>query len=573
MNCAECRENLVACVEGLLDREESLQCQAHLETCAACRAEHAAITRLQRQLVARGQTTAEVSLVEPVMRRVLQEQKKTERETIMSTILKHRWGFGLGTAAGAAAIILIALLTLPKTQATAAEAIAAMTKGAQAVAQLTSIHLRGQLRTAPQDNFSYINADCPFYTIELWKQFEPELKWRVEKPKRVVVMDGKSTVMLIKTDDTGVKFPQRTTSAFDTEWLHRIANLSNTISNELDNARAKGWKLSLTEETRADGKLKSVVTVLAKSGVPDNDYCKNTFMENADTRRVYRFDAQSKLLESVQIYLTRPSGEVQIFDLSQIDYNQPIDSGVWKLELPADVSWAQLPEQLSKLPDNEKYASMTAQQAARAFFEACGREDWNEAGKFMSPITDGLKKYLAGLEIVSLGEPFTSKDYPGRFVPYEIKLRAQEFNVRVTNTNSAKRCVVTGMYDSKLRLQQDFKWSTEPEILTNNNAYVRLSPAEAVQAYFDAQSKLNWVEMRKFTSESDVEETKRQVEMVEKQGLDAHKQMPVLEAGEATWSPEQSAWFVKCRMSQTKKWNLAIRKDNPAGRWQVDGGI
>src|ERR1017187_2873901 len=127
MNCAECRENLVACVEGLLDREESLQCQAHLETCAACRAEHAAITRLQRQLVARGQATAEVSLVEPVIRRVHREQFKPERETIMSTILKHRWGFGLGATASAAAVILIALLTLPKTQATAAEAIAAMT--------------------------------------------------------------------------------------------------------------------------------------------------------------------------------------------------------------------------------------------------------------------------------------------------------------------------------------------------------------------------------------------------------------------------------------------------------------
>jgi hypothetical protein len=46
-----------------------------------------------------------------------------------------------------------------------------------------------------------------------------------------------------------------------------------------------------------------------------------------------------------------------------------------------------------------------------------------------------------------------------------------------------------------------------------------------------------------------------------------------MEAGEATWSPEQSAWFVKCRMLQTKKWNMAIRKDNPAGRWQVDGGF
>ena len=570
MNCAECRDNLVACAEGLLDREEELQCRAHLDACAHCRAEYEAIRSLQRCLIARGQATAGVRIVEPVMRRVHQEQFKPERETIMSKLLKHRWGFGLSAAAGAAAIILIAFLAFPKAQATAAEI---MTKGAQAVAKLTSIHLRGQLRTAPQDNFSYINADCPFYTIELWKQFEPDLKWRVEKPQRVVVMDGKSTVMLIKSGNTGVKLPQRTTSAFDTEWLHRIANLSNTISNELDNARAKSWKLNLTEETGTDGRLKSIVTVLAKSGVPDNDYCKNTFMENADTRRVYRFDAQSKLLESVQIYLTRPSGEVQIFDLSQIDYNQPIDSSVWKLELPADVSWAQLPEQLSKLPDNEKYASMTAEQAARAFFEACARKDWNEAGKFMSPITEGVKKAYGGLEIVSLGESFTSKAYGGRFVPYEIKFQPQEFNVRVSNANAAKRCVVTGMYDSKLRLQQDFKWSTEPGVLTNNDAYARLSPTETVQAYFDAQSKLDWVEMRKFTSESDVKETKNQVEAAEKQGMDVHKLMPVFEVGEASWSPEQSGWFVKCHAVQTKKWNMAVRKDNPAGRWQVDGGL
>jgi outer membrane lipoprotein-sorting protein len=571
MNCAECRDNLVACAEGLLDREEELQCRAHLDACADCRAEYEAITSLQRCLIARGQATAGVRIVEPVMRRVHQEQFKPERETIMSKLLKHRWGFGLGAAASAAAIILlIVLLTTPNAQA---KAIEVMTKGAQAVAKLTSIHLRGQLRTYPADNFSFINADSPFYTIELWKQFEPDLKWRVEKPGRVVVMDGKSTVMLIKSGNTGVKLPQRTTSAFDTEWLHRIANLSNTISNELDNARAKSWKLNLTEETGADGKLKSVITVMAKSGVPDNDYCKNTFMENADTRRVYRFDAQSKLLESVQIYLTRPSGEVQIFDLSQIDYNQPIDSSVWKLELPADVSWAQLPEQLSKLPDNEKYTSLTAEQAARAFLEACSRKDWNEAGKFMSPINDRLKEYLGGVKIISLGEPFTSKDYPGQFVPYEIKLQAQELNLRVSNTNAAKRYVLAGIYDSKLRLQQDFKWSTEPEVLANNDAYAKLTPKEAVQAYFDAQSKLDWVEMRKFTSEYDVEETKGQVAMAEKQGMDVHKLMPVFEVGEATWSPEQSAWFVKCHAFQTKKWNMAIRKDNPAGRWQVDGGL
>ena len=443
MNCAECRDNLVACAEGLLDRETLLECRAHLEACAGCRAEYKAIAGLQQRLVARGQAAAEVSMVAPVMQRVLQKRKEPERETLMSTILKHRWGFGLGAAASAAAIILSTiLLTSPNAQAKAVEV---MTKGAQAVAKLTSIHLRGQLRTYPQDNFSSINADSPFSTIELWKQFGPDLKWRVEKPGRVAVMDGQSTVLYIKTANYGAKFPHPSSSAFDTDWLQGIANLSNTISNELNRAQAKGWKLETTEENAADGRTKSIVTIHAKSGIPENDYARNSFLDSADTRRVYRFDAQSKLLESVQIFQTLPSGEVQIFDLSQIDYNQPIDPSVWKLELPADVNWAQL--EPPKLPDNAKYASMTAEQAARAFFEACGREDWNEAGKFMSPLTPRLKEYLGGLEIVSLGESFTSKAYVGRFVPYEIKLKngdTKKHNLAIRNDNPAGRWQVDG---------------------------------------------------------------------------------------------------------------------------------
>ena len=566
MNCAECRDNFVASAEGLLAPEESLQCQAHLASCATCRAEYEALTRLQQNLIARGQVSAGVDMVAPVMQRVRREQCQPERETLMSKILKHRWGFGLGATAGAAAILLIVLSITPKAQATA---VSILNRGAQAVARLTSIHLRGQLRTLPADNFSYINSDCDFCTIELWKQFAPELKWRAEKPGRFVVMDGQSTVHYIKGPNMGVKIPQRSESAFDTDWLHRIANLSNTISNEVKNAVARGWKLEVAEEA-TNARVFSVVTVHTTSGVPVNDYCKNTFMENADTRRVYRFDAHSELLDSVQIYLVRPAGEVLIFDLNQIDYNQSIDAGVWQPQLPTNVNWYAEPQ---KLPDNDKYTALTAEQAARAFFEACSRKDWNEAGKFMSPITEGVKHVYGGLEIVSLGESFTSQAYGGRFVPYEIKLHAQEFNVRVSKTNRAQRCVLQGFCDDKLQLQQDFKWSTEPEVLPDNAAYARLTPAEAVKAYFDAQAKLDWVEMRKFTSSFDVEETKKQVAMAEKQGMDIKKLMPTFEIGEAVWSAEQKAWFVKCRAVQTKKWNVAVRKDNPAGRWQMDGGL
>jgi hypothetical protein len=444
MNCAECRESLVAFVEGLLDREESLQCQAHLETCAACRAEHTAITRLQTRLAARGQTAAGVSLVEPVMRRVRGVQAEPERNTLMSLLLKNRWGFGLGAAAVAAAVLLIILSVTPNAQARAAEVMA---KGARAVARLSSIHLRGQLRTLPADNFSYIDPAHDFVTIELWKQFEPQLKWRAEKPGRVAVMDGQSTVLYIKPANSGLKLPQPSPSAFDTTWLHKIANLSSTITNELNNAIAKGWKLGLKEECAADGRVKSVVTVEARAGLPDNDYLKNKFFDNADTRRVYRFDAGTELLEAVQIYLAGTSGDVLMFELTQIDYNQAMDSSVFQLDLPADVNWYQT--EMQKLPDNEKYASMTAEQAARAYFEALARQDWTEAEKFRrDKVNDQVKQIVASLEVVSIGKAFASAAYDpdGRFVPYEIKLggRVIKHNVALKKDEKTGRWFVDG---------------------------------------------------------------------------------------------------------------------------------
>lgn len=419
MNCADCRDDLVAYLEGLLDSEQSEQCQRHLETCTACHAEYTAITRLQKRLIARGLSVADVSMAEPVMRRIRQAHTKPERNSIMSRLLKHRWGFGLGAAAGAAAaVVLIIGLTAPNAHAKAVEIMA---KGAKAMAKLTAVHLRGQMRTAPQDNFSAIMPEQELVPIELWKQFEPDLKWRVEKPARVAVMDGQSTLMLIKTANLAVKFPQPSSSAFDTEWLHRIAGLSTTITNELKNALAKGWKMNVTDERGADGAPKSVVTIEASAGLPEHAYVKNKFFDAADTRRVYRFDAQSERLEGVQIYLVTQSGERLIFELDQIDYNPSIPAAVFQLELPANVRWYQ--NEMQKLPDNEKYASMTAEQAARAYFEAFARQDWTEAEKFRrDSVDENTKKVVSTLEVVSIGKAFTSQGYPGSFVPYEIKL-------------------------------------------------------------------------------------------------------------------------------------------------------
>jgi hypothetical protein len=442
MNCAECRDNLAALSEGLLDHEEKLQCQVHLDACADCRAEYKTITSLQQRLVARGRAAAEVRIVESVMRRV-RENKQPERETIMSKLLKHRWGFGVGAAGFAAVVALISIVSTPKIQAAAAEV---MTKGAQAMAKLTSIHLRGQLRTAPQENFSAINPDADFVTVELWKQFGPELKWRVDKPGRTAVMDGQTTSLFIKPD-FGYKFPQPSGSAFDTQWLHELADLNRTLNNELSAIKTHGWPVTLTEEQGTDGKAKSVITVEAKSGLFTGDYLKNKFFDTADTRRVYVFDNQTERLDSVKIYIHADTGEKLIFELNQIDCNQPIDPAVFQPQFPANVSWG---GQMAMLPDNEKYAAMTSEQAVRALFEACGREDWTEAAKFFNPLTASEKKYLGGLQVISIGTHFTSAISlinGAQFVPYEIKLKdgdVKKFNLSLKRDGHTQRWFVDG---------------------------------------------------------------------------------------------------------------------------------
>jgi hypothetical protein len=152
------------------------------------------------------------------------------------------------------------------------------------------------------------------------------------------------------------------------------------------------------------------------------------------------------MLETVQIHLLRPSGEVLLFEASRIECNQPIDPGVFHLELPAGVAWYQ-PVKLQSA--DEKYIAMTAEQFARAFFEACSRGDWTEASKFCggSPITASTKEYLGGLELRSLGKTFSSAGTTSVFVPYEIKLKdgsVKKWNLAVRRDEGTRMWYVDG---------------------------------------------------------------------------------------------------------------------------------
>ena len=204
--------------------------------------------------------------------------------------------------------------------------------------------------------------------------------------------------------------------------------------------------MTVTREMDASGAAQAVVTIEAASGLPQGDYLHNKSYDTADTRRVYRFDDATGRLQGVEVYLREAWGDVLIFEVTRIAYNEVFSPEVFRLDLPPDVVVQGANPQL--VGNDASYAGLTGEQAARRFFEACGREDWTEVGAFWPlPMDDRIKGLFGGLKILSLGESFTSAAYPGRFVPYEIQVKdgqVRKHNLALKQDRKTGRWYVDG---------------------------------------------------------------------------------------------------------------------------------
>lgn len=347
-----------------------------------------------------------------------------------------------------AAVIIIAVvlsISVFDKSVTTASAAQVLSQAVEAMTNLRSVYIKVQIRTIAHDNFELIGLDYDFVPNEMWKEFDgtPQGKWRIEKPGRVVVMDGESSVLLIRPN-YGAKGGVRTGMV---GWLQDLLDVDKIIDRQLQLARKLGWDLELTHEEGEDGYEKLVVTVEAKAqGDFTHDYLKNKSISASDNLRIYTFDAETKLLEELEIYVHTEDEDVLVLDITDIEYNQELAPELFELELPEEMIWFEQPK---KLVDNVEYEQMTPKEAAIAFFQSCGDENWVEVLKFWgaSAVGQRLKADLGGLEIIHIGEPFKSGRYPGWFVPYEIKLKSgqvRKHNLAVRNDNPAKRYMVDG---------------------------------------------------------------------------------------------------------------------------------
>jgi outer membrane lipoprotein-sorting protein len=438
MTCADVRDRFVDYADGLLDEPVAAEMRAHLDACDACQTQWQHVAALHARLLRDAQQPGQLSLPDLVMDQILRETTLKLRKHAM---FKRYLRISLGLSTADAAVIVIALFltgVLTSAPAVAAEVIA---DGAKAVAKVTSVHIKANMRTLPADNFELIGVNYDFIPHDLWWHSGTPPQWRVEKPGRVVVMDGKESLLWVRPANMAAKAGIK--NGF-VGWIQSLLDVKGILDRELDNAKKHAWKMTNREEAAKDGHNQLVVTVEAKAlGDFANPAMKNRSILESDNTRVWRFDADTKLLRALQIIVHDDKRDVTVFEITDIQYDQDLPPTLFALDLPKDVTWiGQLP------PGAEKLTSLSPKEVAQAFFQACADKDWQKFRQLM-PVeaTDGIKNYMGGLKVVCIGEPFKSGLYGGWFVPYEVKLangETKKHNLAVRNDNPQKLWMVDG---------------------------------------------------------------------------------------------------------------------------------
>lgn len=577
MTCAECQERLIAYKDGWLPDSEQQQMSAHLEGCSTCRSQWQALVHLEDRIDRNAQHWGQTDLENKVLGRILAPPE----EPLQPTSRNNRfWQLGRQimkspkTRVAAAAVVALAI-TLTSLMNTPTSAQQVLQGAMDAIGELHAIHMKARMRTLPRDNFAVIGLQFDFVPIEMWKRtHNDELEqWRIEKPGRVVVVDGVSTTMLIRPNHAFKKDIAAPLGSFNT-WFGPLLNVEKLLDNEIKAARKRpeSW-MHISHETMNE-RDKTILHIERKATVSEDDYLRNRFISLADRSIVYQFDTQTKLLESLHIFVHHEDKEVLVFEITEINYHPDIEDTVFTLDLPDNVNefiGARI------LPDNERYAAMGPKEMATAFFQACAEENWDEALKFMttSRVDERFKSAYGGLTIVSIGEPFQSEAMSDLqwIVPYEIKFCPAEQLTLVSNNNAAGRHVIMGWYNSDLQPSQTLEWNTEPALLAPDSPYQTLSPEEVVSTCETALLNLDFDTLCLFMPKDEVEPMKNQLQAALKSNPDVKKILPRTEIKRSFWSKEHQGTFVVTSESRTKAWNLGVRKDNDAHRFVIDGGL
>ena len=427
MNCREFRKRQVELLDIGPMPADLLR---HIEECPQCAREHAESQAVLSAL----SPTQEISMSSDLKERIM--SRATEVDSLQHS-RKRVWARPMQFALAAVMVLAVVLggsWLAGHNAGRQGSASAILSDAAEAAAAVHTVHITARMRTPANDNFDLIMADSEFTPVEIWTQSGDVSKWRIEKPARVAAMDGKSTVMVVQPgvgSPMAWDFPPTSGVA---GWLAPLLDVNSLLRYERETASRTGSKVSVEKK---QGRILLTIQAAAKGNFSESDYAKNKSVLESDNIRVYAFDAQTRRLEGMEVYIDTGAGRTLVFEITGIEYDTPVTASLFEVQVPKDAVWQ---KSASEIPGTADNSDMTPKQVAEAFFAAMASEDWDAMRNYAGNLFDnkGLRDRFGGLTIVSIGEPFKSGLYRGWFVPYEVKLKSGEVkkhNLAIRNDN------------------------------------------------------------------------------------------------------------------------------------------
>ena len=446
MKCNYISENIAELFDENISSVKKDELLKHLEVCYDCSAEYQKIKQVISAVRPKIQINASESLTDKVIQGLLKtEGKGSTRKGRIIPMFSPAWK----KVTSIAAILVIAFALIPlfnytgwfQNKGYAANAL--IKKSILAMEGIKSVFMNFKVRTQPGENFDYINIHAGFVTHKLWKKFTEPPRWRIEKPGRIVVMDGKNQYLYMINPGIALEGPPD-------------AGFMGWMKIFLDPMKILGVEKDLAEKSKAECRIAEsgktlVLTVKAKAkGDFSNAYMLNSSVSESDSRRVYTFDKSTKRLISVEIFVESGNTEYQVIKVNDIQYDLNVPEPTFTIDLPEGLSWKKVSEVYN--PNQTGITASTSEEVARMFFEACHNEDWVTVGKLypvvmQSSQADMMKNLLGGLTINFIGKSFKSGEYGGEFVPYEIRFKSGEIkkmNLALRNDNKEGKWYIDG---------------------------------------------------------------------------------------------------------------------------------
>lgn len=438
IDCRLFHELLDDLLAGELSAEDRQDMERHIAECPACAA---AYGEARRALDA---VTPQVTIPVPegLDRRILDaahRQTSAQQTSAPHTAHRHRVIGILSGVLSAAALIAVVLTVGLNTPARAARsnfsrAIASMEK-------VRSIRIEMRIRTTADENFDYTNPLEEFVPHTLEAIYTPELLWRVEKPGRKALCDGRRIYLWFDSLSDGMILPA---SSGTLGMLNLLIDPSKLLTIEQQFTRTHdGTHYDLRREA---GILHLTVSSPAQGDFSQSDYMHDTSILESDTRREYRFDAASGRLLGARVVFLAGEQEQTLLEIDRIEYDAPIDAARLTAR-PEGINWTDLTQNT----DSGLLTGIGVEEAGRLILGAFAT--WDNAilddalRNYGVNAREILKNRYAGATVEESAVPVRSGEYAGWFIPCTLRMAdgtTEKIHLALRNDNPEQSWVIDG---------------------------------------------------------------------------------------------------------------------------------